>query len=41
LSTSSLADELGDGTLGFLIERAIDEARARQIDSIDSAPKSA
>jgi hypothetical protein len=26
----ALADELGDGDTGFLIERALDEARARQ-----------
>jgi hypothetical protein len=35
VSASSLAEELGDGTLGFLIERAIDEAHARQVDGID------
>jgi hypothetical protein len=38
VSASSLADELGDGTLGFLIERAIDQARARQVSAI-TAPK--
>jgi DNA-binding ferritin-like protein len=26
----ALADELGDGDTGFLIERALDEARSRQ-----------
>jgi hypothetical protein len=26
----ALADELEDGTTGFLIERALDEARSRQ-----------
>ena len=26
----ALADEIGDGDTGFLIERALDEARSRQ-----------
>jgi DNA-binding ferritin-like protein len=26
----ALADELGDGNTGYLIERALDEARSRQ-----------
>lgn len=25
-----LADDLGDGTMGYLVERALDEARSRQ-----------
>jgi hypothetical protein len=41
VSASSLADELDDGTLGFLIERAIDEAQARQVDAIDSGARPA
>jgi hypothetical protein len=38
-SALGLADELGDSTLGFLIERAVDEARANQVTAIDDTPR--
>jgi hypothetical protein len=31
----ALADELEDGATGFLIERALDEARSRQFRPVD------
>jgi len=38
LSALGLADELGDSTLGYLIERALDEARSQQVSAIESSP---
>jgi hypothetical protein len=35
VSAVGLADELGDSTLGYLIERALDEARSKQMTAID------
>jgi hypothetical protein len=37
VSALGLADELGGGTLGYLIERALDEARSQQVTAIDGS----
>ncbi len=36
-SALGLADELGDSALGYLIERALDEARSKQVTAIDGS----
>lgn len=34
ISALGLADELGESELGYLIERALDEARSKQVTAI-------
>jgi len=40
MSALGLADELGHSTLGYLIARALDEARLSQVPTIDGLAES-